>query len=744
MSANFTPDMTGYKGLSPFRFWCQKTLPLVYDDSLSYYELLCKVVSYINNLITDVAAAEENVDKLLTAYNQLQEYLNNYLDGEEFQEKIDQSLDRYVQNGTLSALVGAHVRALLPAEVGQQIGDVVDDVIGPVVALKLPEVVEDKLPDAIGDDLETIAPPIVNTWLDNHPEATTSIPDGAISLVKMTPDLRSTLESAFKEYNGIVDFSEYIGTASRGGINVSQTGNNVTVNGTYLASARRRYNLTGNLEDSTGAFPAEWYSSKIGEFEQGKTYKLRSNVTGTMASLLDDYGCNIQILDTNGTLLMQNYYMKDGKSESYFTPETNTDIGAVVLTVVKDYTLTDYTITFYLEESDLVTAYVDSVNGVDFNEGSLRYPLKSISRAIKNGAEEVIAKPGVYNERITVNGKRFSLRKWTDDEDYSSSTPYREKIEIISGVKVTVSQVGSTNIYQAQYNTSNESNMYKVFVTHELQPTTQGSVSLEYNALFIGDKPNTTAGNNRQRLYKPVLTQEELTEQGTFYYNGTTIFFHPWNDQLDDAYYVPYDSDNTLISIIGSDSVSISDVRAIGAYNNCIYIEKCNNVKIDCSEFGLCAKGAGLVVYNSNIEVSDCHAFGCSSDGFNLHEYGYSKFCNCTSFYNGDDGISHHQGCTGIIIGGEYAFNLSGGITPAFGAIVDVEGAYSHNNGYGLEVVGISGMRRSMKASNLLLKDNTVDVYVTYNDLLLWNSIYATKQTASYGYITEYNNHILN
>lgn len=37
-----------------FRFWVQKALPLVYDDSLSYYELLCKVVDYINNLTSDV------------------------------------------------------------------------------------------------------------------------------------------------------------------------------------------------------------------------------------------------------------------------------------------------------------------------------------------------------------------------------------------------------------------------------------------------------------------------------------------------------------------------------------------------------------------------------------------------------------------------------------------------------------------------------------------------------------------
>lgn len=33
------------------KFWCQKILPLVYDDSLSYYELLCKVTSKLNELV---------------------------------------------------------------------------------------------------------------------------------------------------------------------------------------------------------------------------------------------------------------------------------------------------------------------------------------------------------------------------------------------------------------------------------------------------------------------------------------------------------------------------------------------------------------------------------------------------------------------------------------------------------------------------------------------------------------------
>ena len=37
--------------LNRFRAWCQTVIPLVYDNSLSYYELLCKVIDYLNKVI---------------------------------------------------------------------------------------------------------------------------------------------------------------------------------------------------------------------------------------------------------------------------------------------------------------------------------------------------------------------------------------------------------------------------------------------------------------------------------------------------------------------------------------------------------------------------------------------------------------------------------------------------------------------------------------------------------------------
>lgn len=75
----------------PFRFWCQKVLPLVYDDSLSYYELLCKVVCKLNELaenqnnlsdeIKQVAKDLEDFKNQVPGMieTKVEEWLNNYI-----------------------------------------------------------------------------------------------------------------------------------------------------------------------------------------------------------------------------------------------------------------------------------------------------------------------------------------------------------------------------------------------------------------------------------------------------------------------------------------------------------------------------------------------------------------------------------------------------------------------------------------------------------------------------------------
>ena len=61
-----------------FRFWCQKVLPLVYDNSLSYYEVLCKAIKYINELIDSDKEIIEDVEALKAEMADVEKWINKF------------------------------------------------------------------------------------------------------------------------------------------------------------------------------------------------------------------------------------------------------------------------------------------------------------------------------------------------------------------------------------------------------------------------------------------------------------------------------------------------------------------------------------------------------------------------------------------------------------------------------------------------------------------------------------------
>lgn len=64
--------------VSTLKYWCYKVLPLVYDDSLSYYELLCKVVSKLNELIEKYASFDDMVEEIQSAIDALQTQIDEF------------------------------------------------------------------------------------------------------------------------------------------------------------------------------------------------------------------------------------------------------------------------------------------------------------------------------------------------------------------------------------------------------------------------------------------------------------------------------------------------------------------------------------------------------------------------------------------------------------------------------------------------------------------------------------------
>ena len=118
MTANFTPNMSSIKDMKPFRFWCQKVLPTVYDDSLSYYELLNKVVNYLNDTVDNVELLNGNVTNIYNAYVLLESYVNTYFETT-LPQMVEDKLDEMAEDGTLTQLIGGYVDPLFRAYVDE-------------------------------------------------------------------------------------------------------------------------------------------------------------------------------------------------------------------------------------------------------------------------------------------------------------------------------------------------------------------------------------------------------------------------------------------------------------------------------------------------------------------------------------------------------------------------------------------------------------------------------------------------
>ena len=98
--------------IETLKFWCQKVLPLVYDDSLSYYELLNKVVdrineiqTIVNNAIDEVETLDNSVETLSTKIDNVETYVNNYFDTLDLTTEVSNVITQMLENGELSSVI---------------------------------------------------------------------------------------------------------------------------------------------------------------------------------------------------------------------------------------------------------------------------------------------------------------------------------------------------------------------------------------------------------------------------------------------------------------------------------------------------------------------------------------------------------------------------------------------------------------------------------------------------------------
>lgn len=90
-----------------FRRCVLQNFPFIEEDfdALTDYELLCKVVQYLNLVIDHQNGVDEKIDALVEGFAELKSYVDNYFDNLDVQEEINNKLEDMAEGGELETFI---------------------------------------------------------------------------------------------------------------------------------------------------------------------------------------------------------------------------------------------------------------------------------------------------------------------------------------------------------------------------------------------------------------------------------------------------------------------------------------------------------------------------------------------------------------------------------------------------------------------------------------------------------------
>lgn len=96
-----------YKHLPPFKGMVLQNFPFIEEDfdAITNYQLLCKVVEYLKNVIDNQIIVEENVTNLYNSFVELKNYVDNYFTNLDVQDEVNNKLDEMVESGEFEELL---------------------------------------------------------------------------------------------------------------------------------------------------------------------------------------------------------------------------------------------------------------------------------------------------------------------------------------------------------------------------------------------------------------------------------------------------------------------------------------------------------------------------------------------------------------------------------------------------------------------------------------------------------------
>lgn len=105
MDVDFLSGCNPYVPATPFRKWAESALPGVYDESLSLYELMAKLLKYFGDVIESVDGIGNTSNSVLLSFVQLKQIVEQAAADMDVERRVDDKLAVAAEDGTLQALI---------------------------------------------------------------------------------------------------------------------------------------------------------------------------------------------------------------------------------------------------------------------------------------------------------------------------------------------------------------------------------------------------------------------------------------------------------------------------------------------------------------------------------------------------------------------------------------------------------------------------------------------------------------
>lgn len=104
---NVNNNYTDMKNLTPFKLCVLQNFPFIEADfdAVTNYQLLCKVVEYLNKIIVNNNKQNDNINQLEQNFITLYDYVNNYFSNLDVQEEINKKIDELITTGEFNSFL---------------------------------------------------------------------------------------------------------------------------------------------------------------------------------------------------------------------------------------------------------------------------------------------------------------------------------------------------------------------------------------------------------------------------------------------------------------------------------------------------------------------------------------------------------------------------------------------------------------------------------------------------------------